>query len=284
MGDIDEEKYEQNFYEDFKINTEYTTELYYISNNNNNNSQRNNEIIKQTNKDNFNRSNKPDDGINPSSKVNEKELNSITNQKDNDDNSYQKEKILGRKKKNSHVIGNHNKYSEDNIIRKIKGLLLSCILKFINNYIVKIYSGKIGRGIFEKKLKKINPHQILDSKGDKDFLNKNIKDIFSDNISAKYSCYSLNHNKNVIETLLNEENFEIRKKFEVLFSFTFSYLLNYIIGNITIPELEGLDKLDEICYKFEDDKEYLNLIRYYILNFENIIMRKKNRTKNNKYH
>ena len=282
MGDIDEEKYEQNFYRDFKINTEYSTELCYISNNNN--SQKNNEIIKQTNKDNFNRSNKPDDGINPSSKVNEKELNSITNQKDNDDNSYQKEKILGRKKKNSHVIGNHNKYSEDNIIRKIKGLLLSCILKFINNYIVKIYGGKIGRGIFEKKLKKINPHQILDSKGDKDFLNKNIKDIFSDNISAKYSCYSLNHNKNVIETLLNEENFEIRKKFEVLFSFTFSYLLNYIIGNITIPELEGLDKLDEICYKFEDDKEYLNLIRYYILNFENIIMRKKNRTKNNKYH
>ena len=206
----------------------------------------------------------------------ENEINCIIkNENDRKNKDSINKNHLGRKKLGSHQIGKHNKYSEDNVIRKIKSLLLSYILNFVNNYIKKVYNGNIGKGIFEKKLKKISQLQVLDSKKDKDFLSRNLKDIFSDKISGKYSCYSLDHNEKVIDALLNEENLEKRKQIEILFSFTFSNLLNYIIGKEIIPELAGLEKLEQICHKFENDQEYYHLIKHYIINFEDIIMRKK---------
>jgi hypothetical protein len=43
-----------------------------------------------------------------------------------------KKKLLGRKKKNSGEKGVHNKFSEDNIIRKIKPIINNSLREFIN--------------------------------------------------------------------------------------------------------------------------------------------------------
>ena len=61
-----------------------------------------------------------------------------------DKNSYEPKKtLLGRKKKNSNIKGNHNKFSGDNIIKKIKSNLLISLAKFINIKINEIYNNNI---------------------------------------------------------------------------------------------------------------------------------------------
>ena len=192
-------------------------------------------------------------------------------------------KKLGRKKKNSKEKGEHTKYSEDNILRKIKSTIISYLHNCLNSNIYNIYSGKIGKGRLIKQLKKMNQSQILNSTGNKIFLYKNLETIFSEDISNKFSNYSYDHNKNVIKGLLREEDEEKRVKFERLFSLTFLDCLMHFRGSKYIPELELLGTLDDItAEKFGDDQEYLDLFKYYIYNYEQIIMNKKNR-KHRKY-
>ena len=188
-------------------------------------------------------------------------------------------KFLGRKKKNSSEKGKHNKYSEDNIIRKCKSFLLNVLSSFINNFIYKIFNGNIGLGTNIKQLLKLNQKQIVDAKHNKQFLDKKLKDIFSEDISKNCSCYPLEHNKNLINNLLNEKDQEKRIKFKNLFELTFLDCLKHFRGSNNINILQGLQSLDDIYKKFGDDEEYSNLFIYYIKNFENVILRKRSRQK-----
>ena len=187
---------------------------------------------------------------------------------------------LGRKKKNSNEEGKHNKYSEDNIIRKIKVTVISFLKDFINLVIFTIYDGKIGKGVFKKELLKLNQRQIIISKYNREFLDKSLKDIFSEDISTKFNNYKLDHNKRIINNLLNEPDFNKRTKFENLFNLTFLECILHIRGENPCDHLKGLASLDDICKKFEDDKDYYDLFKYYIFNIEKIIRNKKRR--NNK--
>ena len=57
----------------------------------------------------------------------------------------------------------HNKYSDGNIRKRSKHLVLKTLLEFINKQIYKIYNGNIGNGIFKKELKTINDSQKSDA-------------------------------------------------------------------------------------------------------------------------
>ena len=201
---------------------------------------------------------------------------------ENKDNLKKKEtnkkSLLGRKKKDSNETGKHNKFTPDNIIKKIKGSLLIILLKFINSKINKIYNGNIGHGIFQKQLMKINQNQVIISKNNKQFLNKTLKEIFSDDISTKYSSFSISHNRDLIKNLLNEADEEKRIKLNKLFNLTFIECLKHFRGSIIIEELHGLDSMDTMIKKFEDDKEYLREFKFYCCHFEKIIQNKKNRS------
>ena len=199
------------------------------------------------------------------------------NQKINDTISTNKRK-LGRKNKNSNEIGEHNKYSEDNLIRKIKSNILSYLFDFINSFISKIYVN-VGKGVFKKELKKISQRQILDTNRNKLFLNSTLEEIFSDDISRKYNNYPSQHNRNLIQKLINEEDEDKREKFKNLFSLTFLDCLMHIRGDKYFQELDGLETYDNIFKKFSNDKEYYDLLNNYIFNFEKIIMRKRLRKK-----
>ena len=87
--------------------------------------------------------------------------------------------MCGRKRKNSKEKGKHDKYCEDNVIKRIKSSLLDILSKFMNNKIKMIYSDNIGFGIFKKEFLKMNQNQIKDSKNDKIFLYKKLKELFS---------------------------------------------------------------------------------------------------------
>ena len=188
-------------------------------------------------------------------------------------------KGLGRKRKNSKDKGIHNKYSEDNILRKIKSTLLSYLYNFINFSIYTIYKGNIKKDLFKRELKKINQSQVVDTRTNKEFLHKTLKEIFSENISTKYSYYSNDYNRNLIEELLNESDYEKRMKFKNLFSLTFLDCLMHFRGNKIFDELKGLESFNKYKKKFEDDEEYLDLFDYYISHFEEIINKKRHRNR-----
>lgn len=208
-------------------------------------------------------------------------------------------KKLGRKTKkekefyleddnpNNNIISKskvHDKYADDNLRKKCKNLILKYLLEFINNKIKIMYKDDIGFGEYKKKLK------ILKQKGKKketiyfyhEFIGKKLKDIFSQDISERFSNFSSDHNKKIIESLINEKDDEKRAYFTKLFEVKFIDCLKHFIGEKKLEELEGFKTLlnvkDLLLKLYEEN--YLKHIVYYMKNYEDII-NKKFKDKNN---
>jgi hypothetical protein len=191
---------------------------------------------------------------------------------------------LGRKRKNDDTPGSHNKYSPDNILRKCKHIILSQLMEFINNKIKDIYNGQIGNSIFKKELLTLNKEQKFNSNViyNQNFLKKNLGDIFSDNISTKYSNFFPDHNKKLIMMLRNEEDQNKKNYFEKLFNITFLQCINHFIGIKKVDELNGLKCFSELKYELKEEKEYIDCIEYLLKNYELITMKKRPRNKKKK--
>lgn len=188
-------------------------------------------------------------------------------------------KICGRKRKNDNTIGIHNKYSDDNIRRKCKHLVLNSVMEFINEKIKIIYNGNIGNNILKKELLTLNKSQKHDANinNNKTFLEKNIGEIFSDRISARFTNYLPEHNKLLILRLKTEKDENKRLYFSKLFDLTFLQCLKHYRGSDFIEELDGLKCFKEIKNEISIEKEYIDLLEYYLKNFERIINNKKPR-------
>ena len=201
---------------------------------------------------------------------------------------FKEKKDLGRKKKEYEGLGLHNKFSDDNIIRKVKNAILQNTRIFINSKIKTIYEYKNNKFSKRKELLKMKKSQPISSRVDynKNFLEKNLGEIFSDNISSKYIKYPSSHNKKLIESLINDEDEQKRKIFNAIFNFNLTFLdcLNHFRGSKIIEELKGLNNLEEYLKraKIIKDKEYCTIFKYFVNNFEKIIMDKKSRIKNKK--
>ncbi len=143
----------------------------------------------------------------------------------------------------------------------------------------------IGEGIIIKKILDINQIQKSDNKleSTKLFLNKKLSEIFSVDISSKYTSFLPDHNKILISRLLNEEDIEKREKFQKIFNLTFADCIQLFLGNNNkYIEFEGFPVLDEIKDELNEDNEYLEKIKNFLLNFEDIIKHKKPRKRNKK--
>ena len=178
----------------------------------------------------------------------------------------------------------HNKYSDDNIRTKCKHMILKYLLEFINNKIKNIYNGNIGKGMFIKELQTLNQSQITNRSitYNQNFLGKKLGDILGDKISGKFRNYWPEHNKLLIDKLMNEQD-EIKKNyFNKLFNINFLQCLKHFIGEYTINELEGLTCFNQIKNDIvknypEDGEEYFDYLDYYLKNFEEINNNKKPR-------
>ena len=204
----------------------------------------------------------------------------------NESQNQKKEKKLGRKSKNSDETGDHDKFYYDNLIIKCKRIILKNLYNFINYLIKK--SNKDNTNLYSKNkeyiLQKINQNQIKNIKVDYNlkFLDKKLKDIFSDNISPKYRNYCPEHNRKLIEKLINEGDKEKKLIFEKIFNLSFFDCLKHFRGEININELEGADRLDKFCEKFKNEKNYETKFKDFIMDYENIILKKKPRNKEKK--
>ena len=221
------------------------------------------------------------------------------NQDKNENNKNYKKR--GRKTKIKHDKNEneeseqkiHSKFSNDNLTKKCKNIVLKSALESINKKIEEKYKNNIGFGKFNKKLQILNQENKVKStaKDDKLFLHKTLKEIFSDNISSRLYNYSENHNKVIIESLINDEDEEKRIYFNNLFNITFLEYLNYFISSETC----NLNN-NSILYEFKDfsfikdsliqinGEDYVNALIEYLKNFEKIINKKRsrNRSRNSK--
>ena len=195
-----------------------------------------------------------------------------------------KKKSGREKKSNSKIV--HNKFSDDNLRIKCKHLVLKYLLKFLNDRIYKVYGGNIGKGIYQKQLKVINQKQQKDANinFNKKFMTDKIKDIFSVDITKKFSYFPVNHNKELINKLLNESDVHKKIYFEKLFNLEFVDCLKHFIGEKNIDILKGLKlfsdndiKNDIINNCEEDGFKYYEKLKNYLNNYEKIISNKKAR-------
>ena len=190
-----------------------------------------------------------------------------------------KEKKRGRKTERTEVSNPHNKFADDNLRKKSKHIILSEILTFLNSKLKEIYKDNIGNGILLKQLLTLNHKQKANIivNDNKQFLQKTLQEIFSDDISRRYTNFPSDHNKNLINRLLEEDDEEKRKYFNTLFKLTFSEVLCHFQGKQIIKELVGLRTYKEALKNYETEKDYYENLKYQLTNFEEIINSKKSR-------
>ena len=190
------------------------------------------------------------------------------------------QKKRGRKsksEKNNEENGEHNKYSNDNMQRKIKHLIIKNTQDLINYNISE-------KDFSSPKLLTLNQEQIFNSKVEfnKAFLQKTLKDIFSENISNRYHKPS-DYNKTLIDNLINSGKEENKIFFKKLFDVKFIECLEHFRKSKEIEVLKGLTLFDDLInYKKDknfEDKAYVKGIRELLMNYETIIGQKKERNR-----
>ena len=163
-----------------------------------------------------------------------------------------RKKSCGRIKKGSDEIGFHTKYSEDNIIVKMKNYLFNSIKDLLNNSF--IYPN-LNQKPFLKLVKGKN--QSIKRDVNLELLKTKLKDIFSEDISCKYSTKDKSNNIVLIQKIYEEQ-----KETDIIqiLELTFGELLNIFRGTV-LPELQ--EKITHIHYikeKFRCLPDYLKKI------------------------
>lgn len=176
-------------------------------------------------------------------------------------------KKKGRKKKDTFVSSKskHDKNSQDNIIQKIKRNFVSNAMNYINikykDYLIK--NGKKE----ENLLKKINPEicKNYSTEDNKNFLESDLRQLFSNNISKKNTKiirkYSKEYNKIRINNLLEKK--EATEVINILELTVKNLYKKYISNEIT--EFNLNDELNTMAKKHSE--EYIAKYRTKANNF-----------------
>ena len=204
--------------------------------------------------------------------INYNKNNKININKDNKiniDNKKIIKRLLGRKTKKSGLIGKHNKYSLDNIIRKVKTRFIDSAFNYINS---KFKNKKlILLKIIGRQSKEINRNKnIL-------WLKKKMKDIFYEDISKK----TFNSNKDYNRQLIDKIYLENTEK-EVIELLNMN-IIEFMKLYCSKEKIEGMKQLDEIINELEmngENEEYINKFRKVSIEFEltinNLVSRERN--------
>ena len=200
---------------------------------------------------------------------------------------FKEEKNYGRKKKLKEGSGEHNKFSDDNLIRRSKHFALESVWNYINKKIKILYSNESPNILKKKQLLKLSQKLAERSKVEynKIFIYKTLGEIFSEDVSSRYSRFNINHNKNLIDNLLNEKDEKKRTTFQKIFKLTFLDCLKHFRGNVFIEELDGMKKFDDYLNETDfgyNSDEYKKILKIFINNYEKIVMEKNPRKKKQK--
>ena len=181
----------------------------------------------------------------------------------------------GRKSKKSLVKGNHDKFAEDNIMRKIKSNFLDYIHKRIND------SFKNKKYNFIKLFPQLN--ELLKKDYNLDLMKRTFKDLYENSpVSSKFRQKKLeNHdlNKRIISEIYSDIE---RKESDVISLLDLTYLdllkemrtnnLDEFLKNIRDEEIKNNKNESE-----EDIDRYVTKMRGLILDYENWFNNKSGR-------
>jgi hypothetical protein len=192
-----------------------------------------------------------------------------------------------RKKNKISAVGKHNKFSKDNLRIKAKNFVLKYFLDFVNNKLIEIYENDLGFGLYKKEFQSLTNFNSSNDKM-KDtifFINKTMREIFTQKISTKFSNYLPQHNKLLYERLIKDEDEKKKQYFKKLFDLTFIMCWKHFIGIIEVPELKGMKTFKEIqntiIEEYEDGKIYAESLSNYMKVFETLVNEKKQKYINN---
>ena len=178
-------------------------------------------------------------------------------------------KKLGRIKKNSLITGKHNKLSEDNIIRKIKARFHEKLRLYINIEYNKYILKKTQKNRHTNNwLKKISPKISRKIKKEENlqWFQSKIYEIFSNNISLRYSSHLVNSNKKKIERLLslNEKNKIIK-----ILNASIEEMFDKYINNEKIEGFKTLeDDINELRTQMKKSSQ--SNIEEYLIKYEEV--------------
>ena len=199
----------------------------------------------------------------------------------------------GRKKKDDNTKRKHDKFSSDNIFKKIKAKLIEIAIEFINNIVNRKKEDPI-KVIF----KKIDYKYINQMRQDLDIelLNEPLKNLLLKDVSKKYSNISTDSNRIKLENLIkNEKNDEIimfvlnlpfRDFIELYCSkktmndIECSRNIDSNVCQKIMNELPGIDSLLNKIFKKNDGK-FLSHFTFLLYNYEKSILIKKGRNLKN---
>lgn len=230
--------------------------------------------------------------------------------------NFENSKKPGRKKLNDYSKRRHSKNSSDNIIKKIKSKFLEYSLKFINkvlnsnlnkknktyyNYLLR-KKKKDDDDDLEDLIKSLDYKYVNRIKKDSELslLNKSLKEIFSQDISSKYSRLPKNSNQIIIDRIITDEkdndiimfvfNLTLREWIDV---FIYKKELKDImkINNLNeekINQLSSLfDRVDKLLldiYQKDCNKNYLSHFISLMYNYERWFFIKKGRRRSFKFY
>jgi len=217
----------------------------------------------------------------------------------------EEKKKSGRKRKEDTSDSYHNKYSPDNIIKKIKTKILDCLLNFINKLLYNILDNntiksclrKINKSENEENgkvdlIKSINYEIFINiMKKDKNikFLEMTINELLSKELSGKFKNIDKDSNKTIITELLNQNN-EI---LNFIFNLKFGEWLDIFLYKKDISEfkimneeqikiiMNSFQRVDDLLISIcqENDIKYVSRFVCYIYNFERWFLIKIGREK-----
>ena len=197
-------------------------------------------------------------------------------------------KGIGRIKKNTNYVGKHDKYAEDNIIKKIKGRFLEKCRNFVN-YSYQKYLLRNNNNSSKGKmlLQKIEPKlsKEIRKKQNLDWFESKLYEVFSKNVSGKYSLYNKDYNKAQINLLF------IRNEAKEIIDFLKKPIRSIYEDYINNKKVEGFETLKEdlknlkkkmIEKKEENIDNYIKKYKLIAENLELIFIRKSSRNNNKK--
>ena len=223
--------------------------------------------------------------------------------------NFENSKKPGRKKLNDYTKRRHSKNSSDNIIKKIKSKFLEYSLNFINkvlnsnlnkknityyNYLLR---KKKKEDNFENLIKALDYKYVNRIKKDSELslLDKSLKEVFSQDISSKYSRLQNDSNKIIIGRILIDEkdndiimfalNLTLREWIDV---FIYKKELKDItkIYNLSLEKINQLsslfDRVDNLLldiYQKDCSKNYLSHFISLMYNYERWFYIKRGRSR-----
>ena len=183
------------------------------------------------------------------------------------------------RKKNSSMGGKHTKFCYDNMTRKFKRVFFESILNFIKSSMKKVQTS--ANKYVKPILLKIKQNFISNTNVNfnKNLIQKKLRDIFSNNISSKFSNYGLDYNRKLIEKIYNEK---IQTKVIDILEMTFLECLEHLRGSKHYEQLEGLENAYGIVINELENKEndeYMANFKEFVNRFEQYYENKRSREK-----